>query len=293
VVADRFHPSTFWDALRRHGVTWFYCLGVMPRLLLKTPPRPDDRHHPVRWVACSAIPPGDHRAIETRWGVPWYEHFGMTESGLDLAVGIDEHDALVGSGCIGRPLPTREARVVDAHDRPLPRGQPGELVLRGPGLMDGYYRNPEATARIFRNGWLHTGDIVRMDEAGRIYYVGREKDMIRRGGENIAAAEVEEVIMQHTQVKLAACVAVPDDTRGEEVLAHVVLQPGATPESVTPQALIEFCRERIAYFKAPRYWRYRDDLPRTPSERVIKSALAEGDEDPAVGAYDSVDDVWR
>ena len=125
VVLDRFHPSTFWRKVRDHRVTWFYCLGVMPKLMLNTPPSPHDREHSVRRVICSAIPRADHAAIEARWGVPWYEAFGMTESGLDVAIELADHDEAVGTGCIGTPMPGREARVVDADDRPVPAGRPG------------------------------------------------------------------------------------------------------------------------------------------------------------------------
>ncbi len=293
VVLDRFHPSTFWNKVHAYRVTWFYCLGVMPKLMLNAPPSPLDREHSVKRVVCSAIPPADHADIETRWGVPWYDAFGMTESGLDIAVELVDHDDTAGTGCIGTPMPGREARVVDADDRPVPAGEPGELVLRGVGLMDGYYRNPQATTEAFRNGWLHTGDVVRRDERGRLYYLTRLKDMIRRSGENIAAAEVEGVIMRHPGVRLAAVLAVEDDLRGEEVMAYVVLCEDMPRDAATVAALSAFCAERLARFKVPRYWKYRDDLPRTPSERIRKEVLrAEGD-DLRAGAYDRVDDVWR
>ena len=293
VVLDRFHPSTFWQRVRDHRVTWFYCLGVMPKLMLNTPPSPLDRAHSVRRVVCSAIPRADHAAIEARWGVPWYEAFGMTESGLDIAVELDDHDETVGTGCIGTPMPGREARVVDAEDRPVPAGKPGELVLRGAGLMDGYYRNPQATATAFRNGWLHTGDVVRRDARGRFHYLSRMKDMIRRSGENIAAAEVEEVIMRHPGVRLAAVLAVEDDLRDEEVMAYVVPGDDVSPEAVNPAVLSAFCAERLARFKVPRYWKYRDDLPRTPSERIRKEALREEHEDPTAGAWDRMENRRR
>ena len=293
VVLDRFHPSTFWHRVRTHRVTWFYCLGVMPKLMLNTPPSPLDREHSVKRVTCSAIPRADHAAIEARWGVPWYEAFGMTESGLDIAVELADHDEAVGTGCIGTPMPGREARVVDADDRPVPAGTPGELVLRGVGLMDGYYRNPAATADAFRNGWLHTGDVVRCDARGRFHYLSRMKDMIRRSGENIAAAEVEEVLMRHRGVRLAAVLAVEDDLRGEEVMAYIVPDDGAAREEVSPAVLSAFCAERLARFKLPRYWKYRDDLPRTPSERIRKEALREEHEDPRTGAWDRVHGRWR
>ena len=293
VVLDRFHPSTFWRKVRKHRVTWFYCLGVMPKLMLNTPPSPLDRDHSVKRVICSAIPRADHAAIEARWGVPWYEAFGMTESGLDIAVEFEDHDETVGTDCIGTPMPGREARVVDAKDRPVPAGEPGELVLRGVGLMDGYFRNRQATSDAFRNGWLHTGDVVRCDERGRFHYLSRMKDMIRRGGENIAAAEVEDVIMRHPGVRLAAVLAVEDDLRGEEVMAYVVPGDGVSREVVSPAVLSAFCAERIARFKVPRYWTYRDDLPRTPSERIRKEALREEHEDPRTGAWDRVENRRR
>ena len=293
VVLDRFHPSTFWNKVRTHGVTWFYCLGVMPKLMLNAPPSPFDRDHSVKRVTCSAIPRADHADIEARWGVRWYEAFGMTESGLDIAVELADHDETVGTGCIGTPMPGREVRVVDAQDRPVPAGTPGELVLRGVGLMDGYYRHPRATAEAFRNGWLHTGDVVRRDRQGRLYYLSRMKDMIRRSGENIAAAEVEDVIMRHPGVRLAAVIAVADDLRGEEVLAYVVPGEGVSRDEVDPATLSAFCAERLARFKVPRYWKYRDDLPRTPSERVRKDALREEHDDPRTGAWDRVEKHWR
>ena len=293
VVLDRFHPSTFLHKVRSHRVTWFYCLGVMPKLMLNTPPSRLDREHSVKRVICSAIPRADHADIEARWGVPWYEAFGMTESGLDIAVVLADHDGTVGTGCIGTAMPGREVRVVDAEDRPVPAGTPGELVLRGVGLMDGYYRNPAATAEAFRNGWLHTGDVVSRDERGRIHYLSRTKDMIRRSGENIAAAEVEDVIMRHPGVRLAAVLAVEDELRGEEVMAYVVPSHGVSRDDVSPTVLSTFCAERLARFKVPRYWKYRDDLPRTPSERIRKEALREEHEDPRTGAYDRVDGRWR
>ena len=223
----------------------------------------------------------------------WYEAFGMTESGLDIAVELADHDETIGTGCIGTPMPCREVRVVDAQDRPVPAGTPGELVLRGVGLMDGYYRNPRATAEAFRNGWLHTGDVVGRDGQGRLYYLPRMKDMIRRSGENIAAAEVEDVIMRHPGVRLAAVLAVADELRGDEVLAYVVPGDCVSRDEVDPATLSAFCAERLARFKVPRYWKYRDDLPRTPSERVRKDALREEHDDPRTGARDRVEKHWR
>lgn len=292
VVLDRFHPSSFWDKVREYGVTFFFCIGAMPTLMLKMPPSVRDRDHRVRHVICGAIPPYLHRELEERWGAPWHEWFGMTETGGDLSVKEDEHDELLGTGCIGRPHPTREARVADDEGRPVARGEVGELLLRGVGMMDGYYRNPEATEGAFRAGWFHTEDLAWMDERGRVYYSGRKKGRIRRSGENISAEEVEGALESHPGVQAAACVPVPDEVRGEEVKAYVVLQPGESPESVGPAALAEFCSGRLAYFKVPRYWEYREELPRTPSERVARHVLRDEKEDLREGSYDRSEEVW-
>ncbi len=291
VVLDGFHPSSMWQKIRDYGVTFFYCLGSMPTLLLKMPPDPGDKNHMVRRVMCSAIPPNIHAALEERWGTPWIEAFGMTESGADIAVTADEHTDLVGTGCIGRPMHGRRADVLDHNDQPAPVGDVGELVVGGTWLMDGYFKNPEATAETLRDGWLYTGDLARRDEEGRFYYVGRKKDMIRRAGENIAAAEVEQVIEGHAAIGSAACVPVPDDIRGEEIKVYLVAS-NAT-EKPDPAELVEWCGARLANFKVPRYWAFIDSLPRTPSERVAKQVLIANSDDLTANSYDRVEDIWR
>lgn len=289
VVLDRFHPSTFWPKVRQYDVTWFYCLGMMPTLLLRQPPDAEDRRHRVRAVHASAIPRELHADLEQRWGAPWYEAFGMTETGGDIRMGPEDHDELVGSGCIGRPIPGREAVILDEDGTPLPRGEVGELALRGVGLMLGYHNNRHATEHAFRGGWFHTGDMATMDDLGRVHYVGRTKDMIRRSGENVAADEVERSLLRHPGVRVAAVVAVPDPIRGEEIKAYVVPAEGA---EIAPDELADFCSVRLAYFKVPRYWSIVDDLPMTPSERVAKGELRKC-ADPLAGTYDRVERRWR
>jgi crotonobetaine/carnitine-CoA ligase len=289
VILDGFHPSSFWSTVREHQVTYFYCLGAMPTLLLRMPPDPADREHRVRVVQSSAIPPALHATLEQRWGVPWYEAFGMTETGADLRVTDADHDELVGTGGLGRPVGYKKVQITGADDRPVSVGQTGEIVLAGAGMMDGYFGDPEATARVMRDGWFHTGDLGRMDAAGRVYYAGRLKDMIRRSGENVAAQEVEEVLLTHPGIRLAAVTAVPDEIRGEEIKAYYVASGSA---AVTPGELAAYCRERLAAFKVPRFWQPASDLPRTDSERVVKAqlaALAGPVFDAAAGAWDNQD----
>jgi carnitine-CoA ligase len=273
VALDGFHPSSFWAKVRQHQVTYFYCLGAMPALLLRMPADPADRDHRVRAVQCSAIPPALHATLEQRWGVPWYETFGMTETGADLRVTDADHDELVGTGCLGGPVSYRRVQITGADGGPVPVGQTGEITLAGAGMMDGYYEDPEATARVMRDGWFRTGDLGRMDSRGRVYHTGRIKDMIRRGGENVAAREVEDVLLTHPGIRLAAVTAVPDEIRGEEVKACYVTSDGTT--DVRPDDLAQYCAERLAAFKVPRYWQPATDLPRTDSERVIKERLGE------------------
>jgi crotonobetaine/carnitine-CoA ligase len=269
VILDGFHPSSFWSKVREHRVTYFYCLGAMPTLLLRMPPDQADRDHAVRAVQCSAIPTALHRELEGRWGVPWYEAFGMTETGADLRVTDRDHDELVGTGCLGLPVSYRQARIVNSGGQPLPSGETGELALAGPGMMLGYLDDPEATARVMRDGWFRTGDLARMDDTGRVYHAGRLKDMIRRSGENISAREVEDVLLTHPAVRLAAVTSVPDEIRGEEAKAYYV------GDGVEPGALAKHCRTRLAAFKIPRFWQPAPDLPRTDSQRVAKSRLGE------------------
>lgn len=269
VVLDRFHPSTFWRKVGEHEVTWFYCLGLMPRLLLDAPA--PKRPGTLRAVHASAIPPELHRDLETRFGVPWFEAFGMTETGSDIRLGPDDHDECVGTGCLGRPVRGKEVRIVDEADEPVATGVVGQLLVRGAGMMAGYFHDPESTRAVLRNGWMHTGDLARMDDQGRVYFAGRTKDMIRRSGENIAAAEVERVLQLHPAVRLAAALPEPDDLRGEEVHVVIVAADGHGPADLAD--LVAHCSNQLAYFKVPRYWTFATELPLTASERVAKAEL--------------------
>ncbi len=270
VLLDSFHPSTFMREVARFGVTVFYCLGVMPTLLLKQPPAAEDGANALTRVYCSAIPVEHHATLENRWGAPWSEAFGMTETGLNTAVLPSEHDRCVGTQSIGRALPHNEAAIVDEADRELSPGEVGELVFRGLGFMEGYHGDPEATALFWRNGWAHTGDLASRDEEGFIYYRGRRKEMVRRGGENIAPVEIETALSAHPGVLECAVASVPDPDLGEEIKAYVVPRADMEPSA---HELAAYLRQRLAPFKVPRYWEFRTHLPHTPSEKVAKPEL--------------------
>ncbi|MER6426277.1 AMP-binding protein [Streptomyces sp. 900105245] len=272
VVLPRFSASRFFADVRRHRATFFYVLGSMPTLLFKQPPSPEDLDNQLRLVLCSGIPVGIHAQLEERWGAPWREIYGMTETGVDLFGSVEDANS-VGSGSLGLSVPTKRARVVDPQGVDLPDGEPGELIVSGRPMMLGYWNRPEDTARVLRDGWLHTGDVVVRRPDGGIRLVGRIKDMVRRGGENIASAEVEAALERDEQVVAAAVVAEPDETFGEEVKAFVQLSAGVPADRTTAARLVDRAGRQLARFKVPRYIEFVTDFPRTPSERVSKPAL--------------------
>jgi crotonobetaine/carnitine-CoA ligase len=202
------------------------------------------------------------------------EAYGLTETGVIVSMPVGQAGQMIGSGSIGLPCPGADVRIVGPDGTEAADGQPGEIVVRAPGLMRGYLNKPDETAATFRGGWLHTGDLGRRDAGGYLYFAGRIKDVIRRAGENIAAAEVETVLRSHPGVLEVAVVPVPDDLLGEEVKVHVLLGNGQSPESVPPGELVAFSAERLARYKVPRYVEYRvEDFDRTPSMRVKKETL--------------------
>jgi len=282
-ILEKFSPSRFWQQVCDSRTTFFYCLGAMPSLMLQVPPSSCEREHKVRQVLCSGIPQARHQELEARFCCPWFEAFGTTETGGDLIVEPADHDAALGSGAIGKPVPTKEARALGPDGRPVKQGEVGELAIRGLGMMDGYHSDPVATANAFRAGFYMTGDLVRQNDDGVFFYVGRTKDMIRRGGENIAAAEVEATIEAHPSVALAACIPVPDDLRGEEVKVFILYKKSARKKQPSMSELHDFVSERIARFKVPRYWEEVEALPMTPSERVEKASLRANETNPPRG----------
>jgi acyl-CoA synthetase (AMP-forming)/AMP-acid ligase II len=277
VVGPRFSASTFWKTICDEGVTFFYCIGTMPIILSKLPVNAaTERNHRLRVVYCSGIYPLLHQQFEERFNVPWREVFGMTETGVDIAMPVSATNS-VGSGLIGFPVSGKQAAVVDTNGTEVKRGDTGELVLRGGPMMHGYWNRPDETAQIFRDGWLHTGDVARQNDSGAFQLVGRLKDMIRRAGENIAAVEVEEALCGHADVLQAAVTATPDDTTSEEVMAWLRVAKVSSPESLKSvvAAVHAYAATRLAQFKVPRYWFIVDEFPLTASERVAKHRLHE------------------
>ena len=291
VVLPRFSASGFWTSAREHGATLTYVLGAMPMLMWAQPPRPLDRDNSVRLVLCSGIVPDLHRRFEERWGAPWRELYGSTESGLDLAV-PPAAGQTVGTGAMGRPPPGKQVRIADEADATLPDGEAGQILIRGAPMMTGYWNHPGSTERAFLGGWYHTGDLGFRDADGWIHHAGRLTDMVRRGGENISAAEVEHVLALHPAVAAAALVPIPDELFGELPKAFVQLTPGYPPDEKTAISLLDHARAKLAPFKVPAYLEFVESFPLTPSARVRKRELLEPERDQRSGVFDAAANTW-
>ncbi|HXG51442.1 MAG TPA: AMP-binding protein [candidate division Zixibacteria bacterium] len=285
VLTERFSASRFWDEVRQYGATTSSLMRTIPQILLSLPERPDDRDNPLRLVV-ALLPPEAHVRFEERFDLVAVPSYSLTEDILSVIGPLDKTRRKLGS--CGLPLAPQvhRIRIVDDSGRDLPPGRPGEILKQSPAVMQGYFKNPEATAKALVGGWLRTGDLGYVDEDGFLYFVDRLKDIVRRGDENISSEEVERVLNAHPAVAESAVVGVPDPIRGEEVKAFVVLKPPATPDTVPPEELWSFCAGRLAPFKIPRYIEYRLELPKTPSSKIQKNLLRDASKDPAAGAAD-------
>jgi len=282
VAVDRFHPGSWWDSVRESQATVMHYLGVMPAMLLSLPPSSRDREHGARFGFGAGVQPRHHAAFEERFGVPLIEAWAMTETGAGGAVIANREPRQVGTACFGRPDDRVEFRVVDASGDDVPAGEPGELLVRRRGdrprfgFFAGYLKDEPATTEAWRGGWLHTGDLVHENGAGQLHFVDRRKNLIRRSGENISAMEIEGVLLQHPAVAAAGVTAVPDEIRGDEVMACVVLKlASAAADESLARELVEFCLARLAYYKAPGYVSFCGGLPLTPTEKIQRGELKE------------------
>ncbi len=285
IMPERFSPARWWPEVIATRATVIHYLGVVPPLLMNQPPAPHDRAHRVRFGIGAGVEPQLHAPFEARFGFPLIEVWGMTETGRLYGDCIEPRQ--VTTRAFGRPFGGFEARVVDDKDRDVECLQEGELLVRwggaeGPryGFFAGYLKNPEATAEAWRGGWFHTGDVVRQSADGMLYFVDRKKNIIRRSGENIAAAEVEAVLQAHQDVAQVAVLAVPDEVREEEVMACIVPMAGVAPDRALAERLAAWCAERLAYFKAPGWVLFVDSLPTTGTQKVQKTQIFPKGEDP-------------
>lgn len=286
-IARRQSSSGFMTWIRKHRINF----ALFPEIVYKLPPNLEDCDNEIVRVNVYGLSPDIHLDLEERYNFIAREAYGMTEIGSGLFMPIEATD-MVGSGSCGRPSPFREARIVDPQGNVLGDGQKGELQIRGPGIMLGYYNNPDATAAAFSDGWFRTGDLAKRNSAGYYHLVGRIKDMIRRAGENIASNEVEGVLRAMPQVMEAAVVPERDAIRDEEVKAFIVLKEGFTSDDVTPEMILDHCRQRLAKFKLPRYIAYRGPFVTTPSGKIAKHILQKEETDRSTRVYDAKSGEW-
>jgi len=280
VLEEGFSSSKFWQRAVDMNVTVSCLPGNALVMLDNMPPSEMDKSNKLRIMISGQTPIEIYRKIEQRFNLEIIEGYTLTESGSALF----NRPGDIKIGSIGKPMADVKARIVDDEDHDAPQGEIGQIVLKGPAVMKEYFKNPEATSEVFRGGWLHTGDLGRVDEEGFFYYTGRSKDTIRRGGENIGAKEVEDVLNSHPKIAESAVIPVPDRIRNEEVKAYIIAKPGEEPN---PGEIIRYCKQRLSSFKVPRYIEFIDSFPRTAKMSIKKHELKDLKKDHNIGCFDA------
>lgn len=269
-IVPKFHATNFWEIAREHGCTFTWLIGAMANFLYRQPPHSSDRDHPMKRVLMVPVIP-EVEDFTRRFGVQVGNCYGLTEGGNPI---LGVMGKAVPNGC-GWIRPDYEARLVDESDYDVPLGSVGELLLR-PKLpwttMLGYHGLPQKTNDVWRNLWLHTGDLMTQDPAGQFFFIDRLKDAIRRRGENVSSYEVEREINTHPNIMDCAVFGVESEHSEQEIKVAVVLKTGLI---LSPADLIAYLEPRLPHFMMPRYIEFVDDLPRTPNQKVQKQALRE------------------
>jgi long-chain acyl-CoA synthetase len=272
-MPPKFSASRFWDLAIRWQCTWLNVVPTMVSYLLEGPVPPRDALAKIRFCrsASAPLPPEHLRAFEEKFGIGVIETMGLTETVAPAFSNPYEPEGRK-VGSVGRASGC-EARIVDETGRELPDGTAGEIVIRGPQVTSGYYKNPAATAAaFFPGGWFRSGDVGLRDADGFFFVTGRIKELIIKGGENIAPREIDEVLLRHPAVLDAAAVGVPDRHYGQEIMACVIRRAG---QACSEQELRAFCLERLGRFKTPKSIRFVDELPRGPSGKVQRLKLVD------------------
>lgn len=274
VLAERFSASRFWTELTACSATHMHFLGGILQILLKQPPGPLDKSHPVRIAWGGGCPIDVWRAFEARFGVEIRECYGMTECSSFTTANLN--GAL---GVVGTSLPWFDVALVDAAGRPVATGERGEIVVRerlAGALTRGYFKDPDTTAKALRDGAFHTGDLGSWDAVGNIYFHGRMTDSVRVRGENVTAAEVEEVVRQHPAVEECVVIGVAAEVGEQEIKVFVLPKAGG---AVVPAELSAWLGSRLARYQRPRYIAVVDQFERTPSQRIMKHKLSKRTDD--------------
>ncbi len=272
VILERFELEKILPLIEKEKITLILLMPVMWSFLLSLPDIDKYDTNSLKFAVTGAsIMPVElkEKVIKKFPNAGVFDLYGLTECTTNATI-IKPEDAYRKPGSIGKAMINIETGVVDSDGNSLPPGEAGELILNGPTIMKGVYNNPKATEDAIKDGWLYTGDVVKMDEEGYLYILDRKKDMIISGGENIYPAEVEAVLVKHPKIREVAVIGVPDSTWGENVLAVVVLNEG---ETATEEEIIEYCKAHIASYKKPKSVIFEKELPRNPSGKVLKTEL--------------------
>lgn len=286
IIPERFRASAWWRELSETKATVAHYLGIVIPALMNLPEGEWDHKNTLRFAVGAGVEPTLHAPFEERFGFPLIEVWGMTE--MCRIICANTEPRAIDTRAFGRPVPGLDVRVVDENDVEVPRGTAGEMVIRfdkdtpRKGAFSGYLNLPEATEDAWRGGWFHTGDTVTMDDTGMLCFVDRKKNIIRRSGENIAAAEIEACLQDHPAVERVAVMAVADAMRDEEVLACIM----CASEDASAEELFDWCFERLSYYKAPGWIRFVTDIPVTGTQKIQKHAMFDNDSDPTEGATD-------
>jgi long-chain acyl-CoA synthetase len=270
VMMHWFDTEETFRLIERYKVTGFAGVPAMFAMMSNSPEA--DKYDLSSLKRCGSgsapLPLEILRGFQEKFDCTIREGYGLSEAAPVVSTHFPNRPQKPGS--IGQPIPGVKARIVDEKDNNVPIGEIGELLVKGPNVSPGYYKLPEETAETFRNGWLYTGDMARMDEDGYLYIVERKKDLIIRGGFNIYPRDLEEVLYEHSAVLDAAVIGVPDPVMGEEVKAFVVLKEGDT---ASEQDIIDHCQQQLAKYKCPRCVEFLDTIPRNPIGKILRKEL--------------------
>jgi len=273
VMPHRFSVSNFWELISTYRCTWFSVVPTIISYLISGSSIEDQKYHldQVRFgrSASSALPPALHKAFEAQFGISIIETMGLTETAAPVFSNpLDPKERKYGSP--GRAV-GNQAKIVDRKSREVASGTVGEIMVKGGNVTKEYYKAPEITASaIDSDGWLYTGDLGYLDEDGFVFVTARLKELIIKGGENIAPREIDDVLYQHPAVLEAAAVGIPDKHYGEDILACVALQPG---KSCTESELLSYCRTHLGRIKSPKAIRFLPELPKGPSGKIQRLKL--------------------
>lgn len=274
VLLESFSASTFWDLVHKYKPTVTSVVATIVKILLRREPHPHEKEHTLRQAGYGLfVPYEEFIDFQKRFGIKLFQWYGMTESTTtSVTTPLYEEpvvDEVTGILSVGKAGLGQEVKIVDENGDERPFGEVGEIIIKSPSLMKGYYKNEEATKDAIRDGWLYTGDNGYMNEEGYIWFVDRGHDLIKRAGENISSLEIENVLLEHPQVKDCAVIAGPDEIREEKVIAYIETDN----EKLFEKQVMEFCNGKLADFKIPEEVYFIDEFPRTSIGKIQKNIL--------------------